>query len=89
MSGTVLPAVGQVCPVCSSTVERILHAASGHKDYNRLRLHSALQYFSPEQYEKQIERGTGEIQSRFGATVEFPRPRNATGRHDLQRAKRR
>ena len=51
--------------------------------YNRLRLHSALQYCSPEQFEKQIESGCGEIQSRLGATVEFSRPRNATGRDEL------
>ena len=47
--------------------------------YNRQRLHSALEYCSPEQYEKQIERGTGGIQSRLGATVEFPQTRSATG----------
>ena len=46
--------------------------------YNRQRLHSALQYCSPEQFEKQIELRS-DIQSRFGATVEFPRPRNGTG----------
>jgi hypothetical protein len=30
MRGTVQPTVGQVCPICSSTVERILQVASSH-----------------------------------------------------------
>jgi putative transposase len=46
--------------------------------YNRQRLHSALEYCSPEQFEKQIELRS-EIQSQRGATVEFSRLRN--GRH--------
>jgi putative transposase len=46
--------------------------------YNRQRLHSALEYCSPEQFEKQIEH-----RSEFGATVEFSRPRSAMGRHEL------
>jgi hypothetical protein len=29
MRGTVQPAVGEVCPICSSTVERILEVATG------------------------------------------------------------
>lgn len=54
--------------------------------YNRQRLHSALQYCSPEQFEKQIELHSG-IQSQLGATVEFTRPRTATGRHELSSAR--
>jgi len=31
MRGTVQPVVGEVCPICSSTVERILEVATGGK----------------------------------------------------------
>jgi putative transposase len=49
--------------------------------YNRQRLHSALAYCSPEQFEKHIELRSG-IESRLGATVEFSWPRNPTERHE-------
>jgi transposase InsO family protein len=55
--------------------------------YNRQRLHSALEYCSPEQFEKQIEGCAGGIQSQLGATVELFRPRSATGRHALSSGK--
>lgn len=47
--------------------------------YNRKRLHSALQYCSPEQFEKQIEHRS-EIDSQLGPTIEIYRPGNLTRR---------
>jgi putative transposase len=47
--------------------------------YNRKRLHSALQYCSPEQFEKQIEHRS-EIDSQLGPAIEISRPGNLTRR---------
>jgi hypothetical protein len=61
MRGTVRPVVGEVCPICSSTVERILEVATG-----------GAPRVAPKHKDCSIRVGNGDSESGSGVLLDFP-----------------